>query len=461
MSASNGFHSVCNTARWLAIVGLLLMSGAGRISAQQLFNQRSVGGITVDAQGVVRQSVPDEQLTAVRQLRKDAGKVPADLQPNGELRKVSLRALEAVLRQTLADNPARLPDELQYLGGLQRIQYVLVYPEQKDIVLAGPGEGWTIGEHGEVVGVTTGLPVLRLEDLLVALRTVEAARTEGLSVSIDPTPEGRSSFKSYVANMKRRGQEVNREAVAGLAEAMGPQLVTFTGVPTDSHFARVLVAGDYRMKRLAMDLDPAPIPGLPGFLELLKAKNRLPGNAMPRWWLACNYEPLARSEDRLVWQLRGPGVKAMTEDEWVDRANGQVQGTGKTDPIAKAWADRLTEKYEELAKQDLIFTEVRNLMDMSVVAALIAHEDLLGLAGCDLSLLTASQSPVAVSKGASPKHISTQCSFLKIGRNYVITASGGVQITSWEVAENTVIDANVKATHDKGVPPTGKTWCWN
>ena len=137
MSASNGFHSVCNTARWLAIVGLLLMSGAGRISAQQLFNQRSVGGITVDAQGVVRQSVPDEQLTAVRQLRKDAGKVPADLQPNGELRKVSLRALEAVLRQTLADNPARLPDELQYLGGLQRIQYVLVYPEQKDIVLAG------------------------------------------------------------------------------------------------------------------------------------------------------------------------------------------------------------------------------------------------------------------------------------------------------------------------------------
>ncbi|MCY2989213.1 MAG: DUF1598 domain-containing protein, partial [Planctomycetota bacterium] len=313
----------------------------------------------------------------------------------------------------------------------------------------------------EVVGVTTGLPVLRLEDLLVALRTVEAARTEGLSVSIDPTPEGRRRFKNSIANMKQRGLDLTREAVAGLAEAMGPQEITFTGIPTDSNFARVLVAGDYRMKQLAMGLDRAPIPGLPSFLERLKAKNGLPGNAMPRWWLACNYEPLARSEDRLVWQLRGPGVKAMTEDELVDRSSGQVQGTGKADPIAKAWADRLTEKYEELAKKDRIFTEVRNLMDMSVVAALIAHEDLLGLAGCDLSLLTAPQSQFAVSKGTPPKHVSTQCSFLKIGRNYVITASGGVQITSWEVAENIVLDAKVKETHGKCVPSAGKAWCWN
>ena len=42
---------------------------------------------------------------------------------------------------------------------------------------------------------------------------------------------------------------------------------------------------------------------------------------------------------------------------------------------------------------------------------------------------------------------------VKIGRNYVITASGGVQITSWEVAENIVVDDQVKETHGKGVPP--------
>ena len=31
-----------------------------------------------------------------------------------------------------------------------------------------------------------------------------------------------------------------------------------TGVPADSHFARVMVAADYLMKRLAMGLEPSP-----------------------------------------------------------------------------------------------------------------------------------------------------------------------------------------------------------
>jgi len=42
-------------------------------------------------------------------------------------------------------------------------------------VLAGPGEGWKVADDGNVVGVTTGRPVLRLEDLLIALRSVENA----------------------------------------------------------------------------------------------------------------------------------------------------------------------------------------------------------------------------------------------------------------------------------------------
>ena len=121
---SNGFRSVCNTARWLTIVGLLLMSRAGPASAQiNGFNQRAVGGITVDVQGVVRQSVPDERLADVRQLRKDAGQVPAELQPGGELRKVSLRGLEAVLRQTLADKarPARWAGKARPTAGCDKV----------------------------------------------------------------------------------------------------------------------------------------------------------------------------------------------------------------------------------------------------------------------------------------------------------------------------------------------------
>jgi hypothetical protein len=72
---------------------------------------------------------------------------------------------------------------------------------------------------------------------------------------------------------------------------------------------------------------------------------------------------------------------------------GQVQGTGQEDKLAKEFADRLTAKYEELAKRDLVFSEIRNLMDLCVVAAAIAKEDLCGLAGCEAPVLTAPTSP--------------------------------------------------------------------
>ena len=72
-----------------------------------------------------------------------------------ELRKVSLRRLEAAVEEHCKSGTP-LPQDIKFLGGLQRIHYVLVYPEQKDIVLVGPGEGWKVDARGNIVGVTTG-----------------------------------------------------------------------------------------------------------------------------------------------------------------------------------------------------------------------------------------------------------------------------------------------------------------
>jgi len=35
------------------------------------------------------------------------------------------------------------------LAGLQRIEYVFLAPDSKDIVLAGPAEGWRVNEQGD------------------------------------------------------------------------------------------------------------------------------------------------------------------------------------------------------------------------------------------------------------------------------------------------------------------------
>ena len=48
---------------------------------------------------------------------------------------------------------ATLTDEMRYLAGLQRVRYVFYYPDSKDIVLAGPAEGWVPDLAGRIVGI--------------------------------------------------------------------------------------------------------------------------------------------------------------------------------------------------------------------------------------------------------------------------------------------------------------------
>ena len=105
-----------------------------------------------------------------------------------------------------------------------------------------------------------------------------------------------------------------------------------TGVPAETHLARVMVSSDYRMKRISMKLDPSPVDGLASFLDLMKSTRGLSTDVMPRWWLACNYEPLARSDDGLAWELRGQGVKVLTEDDFVSD-QGEATATGQQNPI--------------------------------------------------------------------------------------------------------------------------------
>ena len=143
------------SAKWLFTLLLSLLPAAAW--AQNWGTQRAVGGIIVDPNGAVRLPTVSERQEMLTQVREQAAKNAPELNARTELRKVSLRALEAALTDLLAGNQERLPDEVIYLAGLQRVQYILVYPEQNDIVLAGPGEGWRFDDNGIAVGVTTGL----------------------------------------------------------------------------------------------------------------------------------------------------------------------------------------------------------------------------------------------------------------------------------------------------------------
>lgn len=437
-----------------AAVGLGSTTVYGQIA---IGTNRAVGGIKIDTSGVVSRTTSDLSQRLREMRMRTLTKPEGEIERSVGLRMLSLKALEATIAQAIARGEKELPDDVQFMAGLQRIQYVFLYPEQNDIVLAGPAEGWTVNEKGDIVGITTGKPVLHLEDFLIALRSAErAARGEGISCSIDPTAEGRARLNSYLSKPHRFSATVVRD----MQTALGPQKITVTGVPTDSRFAQVLVAADYQMKRYAMDLENAPVSGMPSFLDLVKKGRVKVDNMMPRWWLACNYEPLVRSDDGLAWELRGQGVKAMTEDEVVN-ASGSVEGTGRANPLAQRWADSMTERYDELSEAETVFGDLRNIMDMSVVSALIVKEGMLDRVGLELTELRDANSGLQAASLSVARTVPTLCSFMKVGRETVVTASGGVQVDSWQVTDRSVVDSQVQGLHQKARRATSSKWWWN
>ncbi len=448
--------SLLSRSRSAALAALVVLIAAGTARAQFGGIQQQVGGVWIGTDGVLRNREKDETSKVREAWAKALRAVPADLKVAG-LRKISLRRLAAAIVEQRKSG-APLDDEMRYLAGLQRIQYVFVYPQQQDIVLAGPGEGWKLNEQGEVVGMTTGRPVMWLDDLLVSLRSAMAARQTGISCSIDPSDEGIVKLRTLAKQLVKGGQPDIQAATAAIEETLGLQKISVTGIPADSHFARVIVAADYRMKRLAMRFEPAPVKGLPSFLDLMKAGPKGMQNMLPRWWLEPNYESLLASPDGLAYEFRGASVKAVTEEDFVTNS-GSRQPTGKANPVAKKWADNMTAHYDELAAKDAVFGQLRNCIDLAVVGALIVKDSLAEKADCDLSILLQDEQ-LPIESFAVPRQVASKSSVLQKGSNWLISASGGVLINSWQIAAKAEQSAELAPAREKA-EPKAQGWWWN
>src|SRR5690349_13121185 len=94
-----------------------------------------VAGIWVDVNGVVqfRQRDAKAELDRIRARGKSGSSEKT------ELRYVSLPKTFADARAAL-DAGRELPAVVRHLQGLTRIDYILVYPDEHDLVIAGPAE---------------------------------------------------------------------------------------------------------------------------------------------------------------------------------------------------------------------------------------------------------------------------------------------------------------------------------
>jgi len=440
---------------WFVATGLwVLVSDAAQAQFNgNGFGNQAVGGIAIDAQGIVANLDPKalESLAAERQrtLADAADAAPSDL------RKVSLAGVVAAVEASVTGNKP-LPADVLFLGGLERITHVFVDPANHDIVLAGPADRISVDPQGNVVGAKSRRPLLQLEDLVVALRAIDAARQGGILCSIDPTPEGIGRLNAFLAKQRTIGPDASR-IFRGMEEAVGPQVVTVGGIPGDSRMARVFVAADYRMKRIGMGLDESGVAGLPSYLSMVPPGGR--ATALPRFWLEADYDPIARDPDELAWKIDGRRMKCLTESDVAGRQGVQRGAAGK-DQVAATWCEAMTKEYDALAAKQPVFAELVNCVDLAVVAALIQGRQLAKRAELDLGLLL-DPKRLALPAYDVPKNVPTVASGVKKGRTWVLSASGGVKVQPWQFAATTRDDAALVGVRDSAIagrPPAGWNW---
>ena len=465
-----GLHRVSVVIVALAML-LSLLNSTSR--AQDPNDDDTVGGgltsgVLVDADGVLRRLSSDDFSGQLMRQRMEQARTSLnrDIARRSQLRKVSLTRLAKLIKQSIDQGHG--PDEaMRNLAGLTRIKYVFYYPETKDIVLAGPAEGWFLDDTGRPIGMETGQPTIELQDLVVALRAF-SPKSKGnplVYCSIDATDEGLARMQQFLDRVGRTfsGGIDEQFIVEGLRESMGMQVVSLGGIPANTHFAQVMVEADYRMKLIGIGLQPPPA-RFKSYVALANFAS-IASNAMCRWWFVPDYQRVKISEDGNAAELVGNGVKLVGEDEVVS-GSGQRQQTGRQNRASRKFTDGFTKKYAEIARNAPVYAQLRNCVDLLVAAAFIQENDLYAKAAWDLSVL-GDESIFPVQSFNAPQHVETAVNSVWKGRQLATPVGGGVQIQARQaLSEQNLIadeDGDVTAARDSIdlSSLSADTWWWD
>ncbi|TWT58455.1 hypothetical protein KOR42_18300 [Thalassoglobus neptunius] len=458
---------MCDTLKILLCCAILVISLPSNVPAQQAGGgngngngngnngNQNVGGILIDADGIVRTSptrrISRSELKDLQSAFTEQLSDPTLIEQN-EARVLSLKQLDQALRSSLAKDP-EIPPAIAYLAGLQRIDYVVIDVEQQDIRLVGPAEGFGPGPDGQILGNTTGRPPMKLDDLVVALRSTISGQNE-IGVSIDPTNENLSKLQRFVrANSSVTSTSSAQRRIRTMATILGNQQVSIWGVPDDSHFALALVEADLRMKRIALGLDPSRVRGISSHLALLRPQ----GNSLQRWWFMPLYEPIGTNAEKTVFAIKGQRAQLMAQEEISD-ATGDRSASAVTRKSTERFAQQFTAHFEELAARHPAFAELQSLYDLALAGALIDQnwdrgnvEDVFPVLMQDARLPKEVYSP--------PRFVASKSTTKKAG-GVLLGLVGGVTIDAGRVARD-VRDEGVSALPGTESPAPEGSWWWN
>ncbi|HVW00580.1 MAG TPA: DUF1598 domain-containing protein [Planctomycetaceae bacterium] len=388
-------------------------------------------GVRVDPQGLLDRitRADDEGRLSGLGVKARAASLNSDMAKASNLRMVSLTRLEkAVAERVRAGEPVL--ETMRQLAGLSQIHYVFVYPEEHEVIVAGPAEGWRYNAQGLPVGVTSGRPTLHLDDLVVLMRTFTTNGGNIFGCSINPRPDNLKAVKQFVEASQAQGPLGPGKLpswMKGIHERMGLQDIEIFGVPANTRVGRTLVEADYRMKLIGIGkVDGGS--GIPSIFELLPVsaqKDPPPLNAL-RWWMTMKYDAILHSPNRDVFEVQGSSVLVQSEDQIVTNTGDRIQ-TGNATGVNQTFAKNFTANYAELAKRDLVFADLQNIFDLGLVAALCYREHLPQRAGWDMGMF-APTGDYRVAVVEAPKVVNSVINHrVYRGKDIVVQVAGGVR----------------------------------
>ncbi len=369
---------------------------------------------------------------------------------SSQLRTVSLRQLDAALGQALRQR-INVPQELQRLAGLSRIEFVRVDAAHEDVLLSGPAGESPIG--------------MLLEDVALIVSLINH-QTEPLGCSIEPRDAGIVAVQQLfqragaLEKLSRQPQLVTEQMQA----TIGPHQVSIFGIPANTSTALALVDADEHMKQLGFGT-VATDPAVKSYFDFLDQQRTVPEQSLIRWWFAYADDPVRANTQQGVFQLPHPCVAVISEQQWVGRQGRQP--TGKQDPAADAFAEEISGKLNALRQSQASYARLCSVFESSLALQLALESA--GQANwqawfpnlCDLGGVTstASQPPQTV-EGLTTWHR------LRSG-TVVAVVSGGVKVDPRATANPAKqVDSQFLATSNVPEPPSRRSsahdgWWWD
>jgi len=434
------------------VITCLVVAGLGMTTAfaQNFHELRSAGnGIDIDANGRVI-PLSQERSNALGRMMANVLEPPSEsLNRRVPRRAISLKRLDAQIRE-IVEQYEVLPDAIRYMGGLTSIEYIILLPEENDLLLIGPAEGWRADAAGNVVGNQTGLPILVLEDFLTALRLWhQPVPPRSIICSIDPTPEALARLTRLHQQFMNINANNAVAYAAALEEAYGENPITITGVPATSRLARILVAADFQMKRIALGLEPSHVRDIPSYVSLIAASRP---NISPHFWLIPEYGTITHDSARLTWRLGDIRVRTLSHEDHISPLRSR--GTNRA---ALIWCRNMEANFDALARVQPVFGELRNNMRLALVAALIRQENLLQRANCNLTILL-DETRLRLVDYPEPKSVAFRSVISRSGFSTIV-ACGGIEINPQNAVRNNVrLDSRIDTERARLIPRIGEEW---